>query len=445
MSTSIAEARETLASTAARSARRAADHLLALQDGGGYWCADLTADTTLESDYILLQLWLHPPDGTNWNPPTRPLVDKAVRSILERQLPDGGFNIYVKGPSEISATVKAYFALKVAGLAIDDPRLVRARDRILALGGIQAANSYVKINLSLFDMYPRQYCPSIPPEVMLLPGNFLYQMSAWTRAIVVSLAIVHSSNPRRPVPAGFNLDELYKPGVTLAFKRSDALFSWRNFFLGVDAFLKVWEKHGSRALRKKAMRVAEKWMLARCEHSDGLGAIYPPMMYAIMALDALGYPADHPASEEARYQFDRLMIDDGERFLFQPCFSPIWDTGIAGFALGEAQALNGDAFAAPALRQAADWILSKEVRLKGDWSVKRPKTEPSGWGFFFRNDHYPDIDDTAMILLALSRSRATDAAAQKACQRAGAAVDSGHAGQRTAAGRPSMWTTIGSF
>src|SRR5579862_9406210 len=205
MSTSIAEARETLASTAARSARRAADHLLALQDGGGYWCADLTADTTLESDYILLQLWLHPPDGANWNPPTRSLIDKALRSILERQLPDGGFNIYVKGPSEISATVKAYFALKVAGLAIDDPHLVCARDRILELGGIQAANSYVKINLSLFDMYPRQYCPSIPPEVMFLPANFIYQMSAWTRAIVVSLAIVHSSNPRRPVPTGFNL------------------------------------------------------------------------------------------------------------------------------------------------------------------------------------------------------------------------------------------------
>jgi len=247
--------------------------------------------------------------------------------------------------------------------------------------------------------------------VMLLPGNFLYQMSAWTRAIVVSLAIVHSSNPRRPVPAGFNLNELFKPGVSLEFKRSDAFFSWRNFFLSADRFLKFWEKHGSRALRRKALQVAEKWMLARCENSDGLGAIYPPMMYAIMALDVLGYPPDHPASQEARYQFERLMIDDGKRFLFQPCFSPIWDTGIGGFALGETGGAD------TALRNAADWILSKEVRVKGDWSVKRPKTEPSGWGFFFRNDHYPDIDDTAMILLALSRAHASDAAAQQACHR----------------------------
>jgi squalene-hopene/tetraprenyl-beta-curcumene cyclase len=411
MSTSIAYARETLSSAAAQAARRTADHLLALQDPEGYWCADLTADTTLESDYILLQLWMHPPDGAAWNPPTRALIDKAVRSILARQLADGGFNIYAKGPSEISATVKAYFALKVAGVAEDDARLVRARDRILDLGGIQAANSYVKINLGLFDLYPRQYCPTIPPEVMLLPGNFLYQMSAWTRAIVVSLAIVHSSNPRRPVPAGFNLNELFKPGVSLEFKRSDAFFSWRNFFLSADRFLKFWEKHGSRALRRKALQVAEKWMLARCENSDGLGAIYPPMMYAIMALDVLGYPPDHPASQEARYQFERLMIDDGKRFLFQPCFSPIWDTGIGGFALGETGGAD------TALRNAADWILSKEVRVKGDWSVKRPKTEPSGWGFFFRNDHYPDIDDTAMILLALSRAHASDAAAQQACHR----------------------------
>ena len=132
--------------------------------------------------------------------------------------------------------------------------LARARQRILELGGIQAANSYVKINLSLFDMYPRQYCPSIPPEVMFLPGNFIYQMSAWTRAIVVSLAIVHSSNPRRPVPAGFNLDELYKPGVSLAFQPSERFFSWRNFFLSVDRFLKFWERHGSHWLRRKALR-----------------------------------------------------------------------------------------------------------------------------------------------------------------------------------------------
>ena len=417
MITSTLQGQGTLASVAAQATRRAADYLLSLQDSMGFWCAELTADSTLESDYILLQLWMYPPEGETWNPPTRALVDKAVRSILDRQLPDGGFNIYAKGPSEISATVKAYFALKVAGLRPDDPRLAHARKRILDLGGIQAANSYVKINLSLFDLYPRQYCPSIPPEIMLLPGKFLYQMSSWTRAIVVSLAIVHSSNPRRPVPAGFTLNELFMPGVKLDFPRSDAWLTWRNLFLSVDRFLKFWEKHGSRALRRRAIRAAKDWMFARFEGSDGLGAIYPPMMYAIMALDVLGYPRDHPASLEAQRQFDQLMVDDGQRFFFQPCFSPIWDTGITAFGLAEAQSLNRDAFAETALRRAADWILSKEVRRKGDWSVKRPKTEPSGWAFEFRNDFYPDIDDTAMILLALSQARASDSTAQRACHK----------------------------
>jgi len=416
MTTTALQAQDTLVSAAAQASRRAADCLLSLQDPSGFWCADLTADSTLESDYILLQLWLYPPEGGAWSPPHPELIDKAVRSILERQLPDGGFNIYAKGPSEISATVKAYFSLKIAGVSDADPRMVRARDLILALGGLQAANSYVKVNLSLFDLYPREHCPSIPPEVMLLPGKFLYQMSAWTRAIVVALAVVHASNPRRPVPAGFNLDELYLPGVPLGFRRDERTFTWRNFFLAIDRFLKFWERHGSSALRRKAVRMAEQWMLARFENSDGLGAIYPPMMYAIMALDVLGYPPDHPASIEARRQFDRLMVDDGERFYFQPCFSPIWDTGLVGFALGKAQSVAGQPFAATAVERAAGWILANEIRRKGDWSVKRPRTEPSGWAFEFRNEFYPDIDDTAMILLALSQARAADPAAQQACQ-----------------------------
>src|SRR5258706_11565202 len=147
--------------------KKAGNPLLPQQYPDGFWWAELTADTTLESDYILLQLWMHSPQDGVWNPPTRELVGKAVQSILDRQLPDGGFNVYQKGPSDISATVKAYFALKLGGLGPDDPRLSRARERILALGGIQAANSYVKINLSLFDLYPREHVPSVPPELAL--------------------------------------------------------------------------------------------------------------------------------------------------------------------------------------------------------------------------------------------------------------------------------------
>lgn len=390
--------------------RRAAEALLHMQYPDGYWWAELTADTTLESDWILLQLWLHPPVNGVWNPPDRPLIDKAVNSILARQLPDGGFNIYPKGPADVSATVKAYFALKLAGVPIDDPRMRRARERILALGGIQAANSYVKINLSLFNLYPREHVPTIPPELILL-GNFIYEMSSWTRAIVIALSVVHAMNPSRPVPADFNLEELFLPGVPLSPRRSGKLISWRTFFFALDRALKWWEGHGSRTLRTRAIRRAEQWMLERTRYTDGLAAIYPPMQYIIMALDLLGYRPDHPDRVEAQMQFDRLMVNDGERFFFQPCFSVVWDTAIAAFALGEAGAAGSDA-----LRRCADWLLTKEVRRKGDWSVKRPNVEPSGWYFEFANEFYPDIDDTAMVLLALDHAQAGDSAAQRAAE-----------------------------
>jgi squalene-hopene/tetraprenyl-beta-curcumene cyclase len=399
----------TLESASAQAVRRAAAHLADLQARDGHWCAELTADTTLESDFILFQLWLDPPKDGRWEPKTRPLVDKAARSILDRQLSDGGLNIYVQGISDVNASVKAYVALKLAGVPVDDPRMARLRQRILELGGIQAANSYVKVNLSLFDLYPRQHCPSIPPEVVLLPFHFLYQMSAWTRAIVVSLAIVHAANPRRPVPPGFNLDEIWLPGVSPAFHKDPRWLTWHNVFLTVDRLLKWWERSGSKSVRRKAIERAKGWMIERMHGSDGLGAIYPPMMYSVMALDVLGYAQDDPLRVEALRHFEDLMVDDGKRFFFQPCFSPVWDTAIAAYALAQGDPHN------PAIRRAADWLLAEEVRRKSDWSVKRPHTEPSGWGFFYRNEHYPDIDDTAMVMLALSQAPASDAAAQKAC------------------------------
>jgi len=403
----------TLEYIAGRALRRAAAHLAELQQRDGHWCAELTADTTLESDYILFQLWLDPPQDGVWEPETRPLIDKAARAILDRQLPDGGFNIYTEGPSEVSASVKAYFALKLAGVPVDDPSMERLRDRILQLGGIQAANSYVKVNLSLFDLYPRQFCPSIPPEVVLLPMNFLYQMSAWTRAIVVSLSIVHAANPRRPVPEGFNLDEIWLPGASpaWAFQKDRRWLTWHNIFLSADWFLKWWERRGSQRIRQNAIEKAKEWMIERLHHSDGLGAIYPPMMYSVMALDVLGFAKDDPLRVEALNQFNNLMVDDGERFFFQPCFSPVWDTAIGAYAMGQTD------FEHPALRRAADWLLAREVRRKGDWSVKRPNTEPSGWAFEYSNEFYPDVDDTAMVMLALGQAQSSKPAAQKACQK----------------------------
>ena len=288
----------------------------------------------------------------------------------------------------------------------------RLRECILSLGGIQAANSYTKVNLSLFDLYPREGTPSIPPEILLLPGKALYQMSSWTRAIIVSLAIVHAHDPKRPVPAGFNLDEIFFPGKAVAFESSDPWLSWRTTFIHSDRILKLWERYGFARIRRDAIRKCEHWMLERMKHSEGLGAIYPPMQYSVMALDVLGYAKDHPVRVEAIRQFDRLMVDDGETLFFQPCFSPVWDTAIGAYALGEAGV--GRMRQTLRWRKPADWLQAREIRRKGDWSVKRPDTEPSGWAFEFQNDWYPDIDDTAMVLLALQHMPATNRRAQEA-------------------------------
>jgi len=402
---------EALLDAARETMRRGAAYLLSLQTGEGYWWADLTADTTLESDFVLLELWLHPPKDGVWNPPNRALLDKVVHSILQRQLPDGGFNIYAHGPTEINATIKAYAALKLAGVPAEDPNLKRARERILALGGLAAANSYVKINLSLFGLYPKEQAPSIPPELMLL-GNIIYKMSSWTRAIVIPLSVVSAMGGQRPVPAGMTLEELFVPGAPLRFKNNEGFLSWRNFFLQADRALKLWERLGPRGIRERAVRRAEQWVLQHTRYSGGLGAIYPSMMYVVMMLDLLGYPEDHPDRVEAMSQFMNLLVDDRRGFFFQPAFSVLWDTAIVVYALGE----SGEGTPG-AMERAADWMLSKEIRRKGDWSVKRPDVEPSGWAFEFDNEFYPDIDDSAQVLLALNHCRSGNATKQEACIR----------------------------
>jgi squalene-hopene/tetraprenyl-beta-curcumene cyclase len=391
---------------------RASSSLLKRQSKEGFWWAKLRADSTLESDYILTQLWLHPPVDGIWNPPTRPQVDRAVKAILSRQLDDGGFNIYLHGPAEVSASIKAYFALKVAGLPPYDPRMTRLRAKILELGGLQAGNSYVRTNLSLFGLFPRAACPSIPPEVILLPFGFIYQMSAWTRSIVIPLSIVHASNPQRPVPAGFNLEELFLPGAPMLPEWDLKSLTWRNSFLFLDKFLKGWERWGPGFVRNYAVRKCAEWMIEHFDGSDGLGAIYPSMQYAIMALDLLGYGPDHPLRRQAENEFEKLMVDDSGGFYMQPCFSPVWDTAIAAFALGETENPPQRE-----LTRTADWLISKEVHRRGDWAFKRPQAEPSGWAFEFNNEFYPDVDDTAMVLLALKKARASNDVVQRACEK----------------------------
>lgn len=389
------------AKKARETAELAARTLQSKQYAEGYWYGDLTADSTLQSDYILLQMWLHPAgaDGS-WNPPTMPKIRKAVRAILDAQRPDGGWNIYEPGPSEINATVRAYAMLKMTGMDAADQRMEKARALILKMGGLQECNSYTKINYSFFDLFPRKYCPTIPPEIMILPRNLLYEMSSWTRTIIVPLSIIQAVGGVKPTPGGLRIDELMHPHRKLALHRKDRI---SNLFIKADTLFKRWERQSVKKIRGHALREAEHWMLDRLQFSDGLGAIYPAMMYAIMAMDALGYERDHPDLDLAIKQFDDLMLEQGESLIFQPAKSPVWDTAIASFALGELGAAEPEG-----LRHAADWLLSREIRRKGDWAAKRPDLTPSGWVFEFANEYYPDIDDTAMVLLALLYAKASD-------------------------------------
>jgi squalene-hopene/tetraprenyl-beta-curcumene cyclase len=386
---------------------RAARCLLRLQSREGYWAGELEADTTLESDYILFHLWMDPPEaGKPWRPRAWNKIVEAARYILERQSASGGWQIYPGGPDNLSASVKAYFALKAAGHSPAASHMQAARKRILDLGGLENANSYTRIYLTFFGLYDRDRIPTIPPELILLgPQAYIniYEMSSWTRAIVVPLSILCALQPRRPVPGGWTLDELR----TGAPEPERAGIFWK-----IDRLLKLWERSGWTPRRAEAIRACERWMLERFEGSDGLGAIFPSMLNSILALNQLGYQPDHPVLQRAIRQFEALVIREDGMLRVQPCYSPVWDTAIAAYAL--ASAGYGEE---PAVGAAVRWLLSKEVRRKGDWAVKNPGVEPGGWYFEFANEFYPDIDDTAMVLLPLAQAPGPEPEAQRAAVR----------------------------
>src|SRR6185312_2441969 len=383
---------------------RARDYLFSQQHEDGYWCGELEADTTLESDYIAIHTLL----GTG----DRGRLERAVPEIIRHQNEDGGWPIYKGGPSNISASVKAYFALKLMGVDAEDPVMQRARTQILAMGGVTECNTFTKIYLCFMGQYDWEAVPAIPPEIVLFPNWFwfnIYEISSWSRAILVPLSICYARKPFKKIPQEMHIDELFvggRYGKHLHLKWNPKLISWRNFFLVLNQTVHFCEMFHIRPLRKLAINKAEEWMLERFEKSDGLGAIYPGILNSILALRCLGYSNDDPQVIRALDEFEKLGIDEpgvpdhsAPTFRMQPCMSPVWDTAYALFALGESGISKKD----PRMVKAADWILSKEVRNKGDWAVKVRNVQPGGWYFEFNNEFYPDVDDSAMVLLGLDK------------------------------------------
>jgi squalene-hopene/tetraprenyl-beta-curcumene cyclase len=389
---------------------KAVSYLSSLQHDDGYWLGELEADTTLESDYIF---YLHVLGR---------LGDKRVAKLAEyvrqRQLEDGGWNIYFGGPSEINATVKAYFAFKLAGHSPESKLMVRARNRVLELGGLERTNSFTRLYLALAGVIGWEMVPAIPPELMFFPQWApinIYEMSSWTRAIVIPLTILYAKKPSWHVPAHARIDELFTsppgrgrrkapgeghkvgPDLRPSPNPLPKGEGWKRVFLTLDRALKLYERLPRKPGRERALRRSSEWMMEHLERSEGLAAIYPAMMNSIFALMALGHSPDDPITARQIDEFSRFEIEQIDTLRVQPCVSPVWDTAIAAFSLLEANTAPTGA----GLQKATEWLLEKQILGGGDWQIKNRDAAPGGWAFEFRNDFYPDVDDTAFVLMAL--------------------------------------------
>lgn len=381
---------------------RTRDFFFSEQLPDGYWWAELESNVTITSEYIMLFHFLGMVD--------KPRERKMAHYILSKQTVDGWWPVWYGGPGDLSTTIEAYFALKLAGYSAGDPAMCRARDFILSKGGILKARVFTKVFLALFGEFSWLGVPSMPIELMMLPewAYFnIYELSSWSRATIIPLSVVMSENPVRKLPPRARVQELFvrppRP-ADYSFSRQDGVVSWKNFFIGIDHLLKIYESSPVRPLKKRSIVLAEQWILDHQESSGDLGGIQPAMLNSILALHCLGYANDHPAVASGLEALANFCIEDQDNLVLQSCVSPLWDTALVLVAMQEA----GVPVDHPALVKSAQWLLDREVRSKGDWQVKSPDLEPGGWAFEFLNDWYPDVDDTGFVMLAFKDINVSD-------------------------------------
>ncbi|WP_097986670.1 squalene--hopene cyclase [Streptomyces sp. f150] len=386
---------------ARRAAERSVEHLLGRQDEQGWWKGDLATNVTMDAEDLLLRqfLGIQDPETTR----------AAALFIRGEQLGDGTWNTFYGGPGDLSATIEAYVALRLAGDRPDEPHMARASGWIRDQGGIAAARVFTRIWLALFGWWKWDDLPELPPELMFFPKWVplnIYDFGCWARQTIVPLTIVSAKRPVRPAP--FALDELHTdPDHPSPPRKLAPPASWDGLFQRLDKGLHLYHKVAPRPLRRIAMNVAARWIIERQENDGCWGGIQPPAVYSVIALHLLGYDLDHPVMKAGLASLDRFAVhrEDGARMI-EACQSPVWDTCLATIALADA-GLRPDH---PALVKAADWMLAEEITRPGDWSVRKPELPPGGWAFEFHNDNYPDIDDTAEVVLALRRVRHPDPA-----------------------------------
>jgi len=375
----------------------ASDQLLAMHAGDGHWSFALEADVTIPSEYIMLNHFLGTPDDA---------MERKIAAYIRRtQGSDGGWPLYFGGESNISATVKAYFALKLAGDDIEAPHMVRARQAFLDRGGFPECNVFTRFTLAMFGIISWRAVPVSRVEILLAPRWFpihVEKVSYWTRTVTVPLLVLTALRAKAVNPRAVNLNELNSPSRNgTKYKQKNPTGHWMGSLLvAFDKIVRPMEPLIPNKLTQMAIDRALEFMEVRANEEDGLGGIFPAMANALMVYHALGVAADDPKVETARKAIDRLLIVSDEEAYCQPCLSPVWDTGLAAHAMMES--VNGKAKAE--LAKTGDWLLQRQILdIKGDWAGKRPDLRPGGWAFQYRNDHYPDVDDTAVVVMAMDR------------------------------------------
>jgi squalene-hopene/tetraprenyl-beta-curcumene cyclase len=380
------------ASALERGIDAAASALLAQQHGDGHWAFALEADATIPAEYILLGHYLGEIDDR-----VEAALAKYLRAI---QAGHGGWPLFHGGEFDISASVKAYFALKAAGDAASAPHMERARAAILAHGGAAQCNVFTRIQLALFGELPWRTVPVMPVEIMLLPRWFpfhLSKISYWSRTVLVPLLVLMAKRPMARNPRGVSIRELTAPGPQVRAPRARRSF-WASVFNGVDHVLRLAEPLFPKRPRQRAIDKAVGFVVTRLNGEDGLGGIYPAIANSVMMFDCLGYGADDPNMRTAKAALEKLLVLEPGRSYCQPCLSPVWDTGLACLALMEAD------IGKASVRRGLDWLVARQERhVVGDWALARPGVRPGGWAFQYANPHYPDLDDTAMVAIALDR------------------------------------------
>lgn len=375
-------------------------HLKKQQAEDGHWVFELEADATIPAEYIMLQHFLD-----EINPITE---EKIARYLRATQEDHGGWPLFCKGDMDLSASVKAYFALKLAGDDPNAPHMRKARNAILANGGAASANVFTRIGLAIFGLLPWRAVPTMPVEIMLLPKWFpfhLNKVSYWSRTVIVPLLILMALKPRAKNPKRVRIDELFviPPDKQRKYLKNTGHFLWGRLFLLIDKLLKILEPFFPKKTRQKALQVATAWFTQRLNEENGLGAIFPAMANSVMAMEAMGYAKNDPQLLMAKKSIDKLLIinQDKDMAYCQPCVSPVWDTALALHALVEA----GEATHAPTIQKGLNWLKGKQItNFVGDWAAQAPTLKPGGWAFQYENAYYPDVDDTAVVGMIMDRA-----------------------------------------